>query len=91
MGCMATELRAADAQAGQVLAVEDAPSLGVGNTRKQQKAGKMINASTVFDVGLHTGQDTAYYLSLGHRVVAVEANPRGTELWCDVHAKAGAV
>jgi FkbM family methyltransferase len=27
------------------------------------------------DVGMHTGQDTAYYLRRGHRVVAVEAEP----------------
>src|ERR1700737_2218968 len=29
----------------------------------------------VFDIGMHNGDDTAYYLSLGHQVVAVEANP----------------
>jgi FkbM family methyltransferase len=29
----------------------------------------------VFDVGLHLGEDTAYYLSKGFRVVAFEANP----------------
>lgn len=29
----------------------------------------------IFDVGLHRGQDTAYYLSKGFRVVAFEANP----------------
>jgi FkbM family methyltransferase len=29
----------------------------------------------IFDVGFHHGQDTAYYLSKGFRVVAVEANP----------------
>jgi FkbM family methyltransferase len=29
----------------------------------------------IFDVGLHLGQDTAYYLKKGFRVVAVEANP----------------
>ncbi len=29
----------------------------------------------VFDVGLHRGQDTAYYLAMGYRVVAFEANP----------------
>lgn len=28
----------------------------------------------VMDVGMHCGQDTEYYLSLGHRVVAVEAD-----------------
>jgi FkbM family methyltransferase len=47
----------------------------VGGARQQQKSGKMTNTLTVFDVGLHTGQDTAFYLSLGHKVVAVEANP----------------
>jgi len=29
----------------------------------------------VFDVGFNIGQDTAFYLSQGHRVVAVEADP----------------
>jgi FkbM family methyltransferase len=29
----------------------------------------------VFDIGLNNGDDTAYYLDLGYRVVAVEANP----------------
>lgn len=30
----------------------------------------------VFDVGMHLGEDTAFYLSRGFRVVGVEANPR---------------
>lgn len=29
----------------------------------------------VFDIGMHQGEDTAYYLAKGYRVVAVEANP----------------
>lgn len=29
----------------------------------------------VYDVGMHLGEDTAYYLSRGFRVVGVEANP----------------
>jgi len=29
----------------------------------------------IYDVGLHLGEDTAYYLALGYRVVAFEANP----------------
>ncbi len=29
----------------------------------------------IYDVGLHTGEDTAYYLNQGYRVVAIEANP----------------
>ncbi len=30
---------------------------------------------TIFDLGLHTGEDTAFYLAKGFNVVAVEANP----------------
>lgn len=29
----------------------------------------------IFDVGLHRGEDTAFYLALGYRVIAFEANP----------------
>lgn len=29
----------------------------------------------IYDVGVHTGEDTGYYLHAGHRVVGVEANP----------------
>lgn len=29
----------------------------------------------VFDIGMHNGDDTAYYLARGYQVVAVEANP----------------
>lgn len=29
----------------------------------------------IFDVGMHVGQDSAFYLAKGFRVVAVEANP----------------
>lgn len=29
----------------------------------------------IFDVGAHRGEDSAFYLKLGYRVVAVEANP----------------
>lgn len=36
---------------------------------------KSPNDRLIFDVGLHIGQDTAYYLSKGFSVVAVEANP----------------
>jgi FkbM family methyltransferase len=34
-----------------------------------------VNERLVFDVGLHTGQDTDFYLKKGFDVVAVEANP----------------
>lgn len=32
-------------------------------------------AELIFDVGLHNGEDTAYYLASGYEVVAIEANP----------------
>ena len=34
-----------------------------------------IQQDLVFDVGLHKGEDTDYYLKKGFRVVAIEANP----------------
>ncbi len=33
----------------------------------------------IYDVGFHRGEDTQLYLSLGHRVVAVDADPRNIE------------
>jgi FkbM family methyltransferase len=30
---------------------------------------------TVFDVGMNNGDDSSYYLSMGYKVIAVEANP----------------
>jgi FkbM family methyltransferase len=32
--------------------------------------------SLVYDLGFHNGDDTAFYLSLGFKVLAVDANPR---------------
>lgn len=32
-------------------------------------------ADLIYDVGLHNGTDTAYYLHKGYRVVAIDANP----------------
>lgn len=34
-----------------------------------------MNAELVYDVGAHCGSDTAHYLSLGYRVLAIEADP----------------
>jgi FkbM family methyltransferase len=34
-----------------------------------------VDSGLVFDLGMHHGEDTAYYLSRGFRVVGVEANP----------------
>ena len=35
----------------------------------------MSGRHLVFDLGFHRGEDTDHYLAMGHRVVAVEANP----------------
>lgn len=41
-----------------------------------------MNNQIVFDVGMNNGDDTAYYLHCGYRVIAIEADPR----LCDVAA-----
>ena len=40
----------------------------------------MPQSDLIFDVGMHNGDDTAYYLALGYRVVAIEANPALVDL-----------
>jgi FkbM family methyltransferase len=35
----------------------------------------LVQSDLIFDVGLHTGEDTTFYLKKGFRVVAVEADP----------------
>jgi FkbM family methyltransferase len=39
-----------------------------------------IREDLIYDVGLHDGSDTAYYLRRGFRVVAIDANPVMVEL-----------
>ena len=34
-----------------------------------------MNPRLIYDVGMHNGDDTAYYLRRGFRVVAIEPNP----------------
>lgn len=34
-----------------------------------------MNSNLVFDVGMHNGDDTAFYVKRGYRVVAIEADP----------------
>ena len=29
----------------------------------------------IYDIGLHRGEDTAYYVARGFNVIAIEANP----------------
>lgn len=35
----------------------------------------MIVSDLIYDVGMHVGNDTAYYLGEGYRVIGIEANP----------------
>lgn len=35
---------------------------------------RTFSAATIYDVGMHEGQDTAFYLKKGFRVIAIEAN-----------------
>jgi FkbM family methyltransferase len=34
-----------------------------------------MNPKLIYDVGMHNGDDTAYYLRRGFRVIAIEPNP----------------
>ena len=43
--------------------------------KKPTPAGALLDSNLVFDVGLNVGQDTAFYLSQGYRVLAIEADP----------------
>jgi FkbM family methyltransferase len=36
---------------------------------------RAMDEALIYDVGAHTGEDTEFYLRMGYRVVAVEANP----------------
>lgn len=35
----------------------------------------MVNGDLIYDVGMHKGEDSRFYLSRGYRVVGIEANP----------------
>jgi len=50
------------------------PSLSAPLQTSDGSAGVM-SPDLIYDVGMHNGDDTAYYLHRGYRVVAVEANP----------------
>lgn len=39
-----------------------------------------VDEGVIFDVGMNDGRDTAYYVSKGYRVVAIEADPTLAEL-----------
>ncbi len=46
-----------------------------------------MSQQIVFDIGMHKGEDTAFYLSRGFNVVGVEANPQLVELLTDRFAR----
>ncbi len=46
---------------------------------RMTSAGEALKRKLIFDVGMHTGQDTEFYLAKGFWVVAVEANPELVE------------
>jgi len=52
--------------------VQNAPMVG---TCTRAGVSASANSNLVFDVGLNVGQDTAFYLSQGCRVLAIEADP----------------
>jgi FkbM family methyltransferase len=55
-----------------------APTIGVRpaiRSRKHRRSFQMPINDLVYDVGMNNGDDTAYYLALGFRVIAIEANP----------------
>lgn len=40
-----------------------------------RSCGDVMATNLIYDIGMHTGEDTAFYLKKGFQVVAVEANP----------------
>jgi FkbM family methyltransferase len=40
---------------------------------------KCVQPDLIFDIGMHDGSDTAWYLARGFRVIAVDANPQAKE------------
>jgi FkbM family methyltransferase len=48
---------------------------GSWRCRHAPTADEMMDQKLVFDVGMHNGDDTAFYVERGYRVVAIEADP----------------
>jgi hypothetical protein len=51
--------------------VPKAKAVAIGT--RDRRAG--LNRNLIYDVGVHVGEDTEYYLKKGFQVVGVEANP----------------
>jgi 16S rRNA A1518/A1519 N6-dimethyltransferase RsmA/KsgA/DIM1 with predicted DNA glycosylase/AP lyase activity len=45
-------------------------------TASQQASEALVHQDLIYDVGMNNGDDTAYYLRRGFRVVAIEADTR---------------
>src|SRR5215467_12230940 len=46
-----------------------------GMTPGSHDGGSIVKNDLIYDVGMNNGDDTAYYLSRGYKVVAIEADP----------------
>lgn len=51
------------------------PVANLTSTQITVSSSNQKDRQLIFDIGLHNGDDAAYYLDLGNRVVGVEANP----------------
>ena len=40
----------------------------------------MIDEKLIFDIGMHNGRDTEFYLNKGFKVVAIEASPKAVDV-----------
>lgn len=49
--------------------------VGIGPRFILKRKTMTVNKNLIYDVGMHTGEDTEYYLKKGFKVVAFEANP----------------
>ena len=48
---------------------------------------EILESKLIYDVGMHKGEDSRFYLSRGYRVVGVEANPKLAALLKEAFAK----
>ncbi|MBP7461773.1 MAG: FkbM family methyltransferase [Candidatus Delongbacteria bacterium] len=51
------------------------PSTAIQNQAATMTISAAMNPKLIYDLGMHTGQDTEFYLKKGFDVIAIEANP----------------
>lgn len=61
--------------AGYVRALAPEGSGTQAGRNKLRRVGQDVDAKLIFDVGVHQGEDTQFYLQKGFRVVGIEADP----------------